>query len=176
MAYEWKVDQSDTRSNVKRVLPPSASVKLMERSSCGHLEWTKTPINQNFGCLIFNPNWDLWPSSESWEADGTSSKERKMATERSLKNAWSGWAEQQVAQIVKCLNQRLQLFSCSSVLTAGSAVWLVHFFSFLQRRQLRISMEKQYIYIYCVLSFVQMPVNEPANSAICGPQLLAPTS
>lgn len=66
----------------------------------------------------------------------------------SLKNAWSGWAEQQVAQIVKCLNQRLQLFGCSAVLTAGSAARLVHFFSFLQRRQLRISMEKQYIHIY----------------------------
>lgn len=37
----------------------------------------KNLINQNFGCLIFNPNWDLWPSSETWEADGTLSKETK---------------------------------------------------------------------------------------------------
>lgn len=41
MANEWKADQSDTCRNVKRVLPPSASVKLMELSSCGQLECKK---------------------------------------------------------------------------------------------------------------------------------------
>lgn len=121
MASEWEVHQSDTRSNVKRVLPPSASVKLTERSSCGHLESTKTPLNQHFGSLIFNPDWRLVAKQGVVRGRLMAPRARKgkIATQRNpgpaLKmDARSARVEQRAVQMVKCLEQRLELFSCTT--------------------------------------------------------------